>query len=156
MPPQPGIPSPAGPLPPLPGPFAPPIPPPPLPEPQPPVEIAPIPGQPVIPHPPLQLRALRGGCYLVNYDPVGASTVCYDGTLRVQKHTGGVTASGDLYQRPLKFVAEPLPAGPLASIFRRRKGKMVLAAPPDPAAGIPIFGRGKYRYYLRITQILEH
>ncbi len=70
----------------------------------------------------------------------------YDGTLRVECHNNGRTASGDLYQRPIIFLP-PIPGLP---------PRPILLAGPNPAAGIPVLGRGNYRYYLRVTQILEY
>lgn len=97
------------------------------------------------PIPPLNIRSLRCGCYLVNYKPIGSPLVTYDGTLRVECHSDGRTASGDLYQRPIFFL--PFPG---------QSPKPILLAGPNPANGIPILSRGRYRYYLRITQILEY
>ncbi len=143
--------NPEGPVPPLPEPLAPSSEPwPPVPEP-PPIPQPPFP-QPWPPFPPIHLRALRGGCYLINYQPIGNSLVTYDGTIRVERYSNGVTASGDLYQRPWHLVWLPPPPPPLPQIPRF---VLVLDPPPDPTQGIPIFARGKYRYYLRVTQILE-
>lgn len=103
--------------------------------------------EPTLPHPfpfppPLPLRSVRCGCYLISYKPNGSPLVMHDGTLRVECHSEGRTASGDLYQRPFRFVPgfPPIP---------------VLSPGPDPAAGIPILPRSRYRYYLRVTNILE-
>jgi hypothetical protein len=86
-------------------------------------------------------RALRGGCYLARYTPLQVSptqpgSVYYLGTLRVQVTGGTFTISGDLYLRRI-----PSPSSP--------------AAPPepDPGAGIPVFPRQDYRYYLRSTDV---
>lgn len=106
-------------------------------------DLQPIP----FPRPPIQLRSLRCGAYLVNYSPSGSSLVTYDGTLRVECHNAGRTASGDLYQRPVIFLPNPG--------FPPRPPRPVLLPGPNPAAGIPILPRGQYRYYLRVTQILE-
>ena len=94
--------------------------------------------------PPVSVRGVRCGCWLINYTPTGASLVAFDGTLRVECHSAGRTASGDLYQRPVIFV--PFPPGP---------PRPVLLPGPSPAAGIPVLAREKYRYYLRVTHILE-
>jgi hypothetical protein len=65
----------------------------------------------------------------------------YYGTMRVEKpdlsHT---TASGDLYAYPR--LISPSPGIPSPK-------------PPAPSASVPIFPRSRYRYYLRVTQILE-
>ena len=93
------------------------------------------------------IRWLRQGCYLLSYKPKNAPFyLTYDGTLRVQAHENGRTASGDLYQRPFKFICRP---GWPPICFP------VLLPGPDPANGIPILARDRYRYYLRVTQILE-
>lgn len=137
-------PNPEGPFPPLPEPF------PPFPEPQPPFPELPFP-QPIPqpfpwprPWPPIRIRSLRCGCYLVNYKPTGNSLVTYDGTLRVECHSNGRTASGDLFQRPIIFIP-PFPVP-----------RPILLPGPNPAAGIPILARSRYRYYFRVTQVLEN
>jgi len=98
---------------------------------------------PLIPVP--LLRSLKFGCYLLNYKPNSSPFyVTYDGTLRVEGSEGGRSASGDLYARPYSLIPHfPLPALP------------VLGTPPNPAAGIPVFAIKQYRYYLRVTSILE-
>jgi hypothetical protein len=101
--------------------------------------------------PPL-FRSLKCGCYLVNFTPVGHALVSYDGTMRVECHDDGRTASGDLYQRPLILLPHPFPK--LAQLLSKPP-KLVLAPAPNPKDGIPIFSRSRYRYYLRVTQILE-
>ena len=144
------IPNPEGPFPPLPDPL------PPFPEPEVPPLLPPgsynQPMEPIPwprPWPPFRFRSLRCGCYLLNYSPRGNALVGYDGTLRVECHNGGRTASGDLYQRPVVF----LPSRPgFPPILPRG----IMLAGPSPAAGIPILARGYYRYYLRVTQILEN
>lgn len=98
-----------------------------------------------IPLPPI--RWLRQGCYLLNYKPKEAGFyVTYDGTLRVEAHENGRTASGDLYQRPFHWICRP---GWPPICFP------VLLPGPNPANGIPVLARDRYRYYLRVTQILE-
>jgi hypothetical protein len=69
--------------------------------------------------------------------------------LRVECHSNGRTASGDLYQRRIIFLppSPPFPPGPPSP---------VVLPGPNPADGIPILARNRYRYYLRVTQILEH
>jgi hypothetical protein len=141
--------NPEGPLPPLPDPL-PPFPEPPLPEPSLPQPLfQPGPQPPPFPVPPIQRRSLRCGCYLINYSLNGSHLVRYDGTLRVECHSNGRTASGDLYQRRIVFLPPlpHLPPGP---------PRPVVLPGPNPAAGIPILARSRYRYYLRVTQILEH
>ncbi|MET1044168.1 MAG: hypothetical protein ABWX59_08640, partial [Microbacteriaceae bacterium] len=73
------------------------------------------------------------GCYLVRLDridPPGAGTdVHYDGTLRVSTADDLLAVSGDLY------VHRPWGAAG--------------AKEPEPAAGIPIFPRDDYRFYVR-------
>ena len=111
------------------------------------------------PVPPVPLRRVRHGCYLVNYTPNGPLVRTYDGTMRVERHSAGVTASGDLYQRPTILVPPPpipipgrVPPLPLPA---PTPAVLLLGPPPNPALGIPIFARSRYRYYLRITQIAE-
>jgi hypothetical protein len=86
-------------------------------------------------------RSVKCGCYLVAFKPTGSPFVVYDGTMRVECHSAGRTASGDLYQRKTIFGGHP--------------PRIMLGKPPNPAKGIPILPRDRYRYYLRITQILE-
>lgn len=94
--------------------------------------------KPVIPKPPFHLRALRGGCYYLAYVP-NSSVVNYYGTMRVEKPSASqTTASGDLYSYA-RFVLPPAP----------------IPRPPAVSASIPIFPRNLYRYYLRVTRILE-
>jgi hypothetical protein len=73
---------------------------------------------------------------------VGSPLVTFDGTIRVECHSNGRTASGDLYRRRT-LILPTFPPHP------------ILAPGPNPANGIPILARSRYRYYLRITQILE-
>lgn len=139
-------PNPEGPFPPLPEPI-PPVPEPPIllpPVLQPLPEPTPIPK----PWPPFQFRSLRCGCYLVNYTPKNSLAVSYDGTLRVECHNNGRTASGDLYQRPFIWIPKTIGFPPIAP-------RPILLPGPNPAAGIPILARSRYRYYLQVTQILE-
>lgn len=139
-------------IPPLPIPI-PPIPEPGLPFPRLPFPPEPFPRQPfpLQPFPPFQFKSLRCGCYLINYQPGGSSLVSYDGTLRVECHSNGRTASGDLYQRPVIFFPSiPIPG------FPPSPSRPILLSGPNPANGIPILARNRYRYYLRVTQILEY
>ena len=87
-------------------------------------------------------HALRGGSWLISWRPsLGQRWIVYDGTLRVEPTASGSRiVSGDLYQRPFRFIPGrfPIPA---------------LSAGPDPALGIPIQPRAQYRYYLRVTSL---
>ncbi|KQV61328.1 hypothetical protein [Duganella sp. Root336D2] len=97
----------------------------------------------------IKIKSVRPGCYLLNYTPSGIGLVTYDGTMRVEKHAGGRTASGDLYQRPVLFL-------PLKSALPADLARPLLLSGPNPASGIPILSRSRYRYYLRVTKILEN
>lgn len=103
--------------------------------------------QPLQPIPIPVRRSVRAGCWLANFSPVGAPLITFDGTIRVEAHSAGRTASGDLYQRRAVLVQWPLPSG---------GGGPVLMPAPNPANGIPILPINRYRYYLRITEILEN
>lgn len=92
--------------------------------------------------PPVFARSVRAGCYLLNYAPTASPLTSFDGTMRVESFFGGRTASGDLYQRPLLIISQ-LPL------------RTVMSAPPNPANGIPVFSRSRYRYYMRVTAIPE-
>jgi hypothetical protein len=119
----------------------------------------PFPGPGKIVFPPI--RSVRAGCWLLNYRPSGAALVSYDGTLRVESHSEGRTASGDLYQRPVIFLPVPI-----VSPFPQLQGKVsaspnlslkpIMLAGPNPASGIPILSRSRYRYYLRVTALPEY
>jgi hypothetical protein len=90
------------------------------------------------------LRSLRHGCYFLQWRPASTFWHRFNGTMRVERHSLGATASGDLYyHQAYRFTRFPS--------FR-------LAPNPDPSpsAGIPIFRRSAYRYYLRVTQVLEN
>jgi hypothetical protein len=141
-------PNPEGPFPPLPEPL-PPFPEPPFPQPFPLPQPFPQPIPWPQPWPPIQIRSLRCGCYLVSYQPNGSQLVKYDGTLRVECHNMGRTASGDLYQRPVIWL--PWPPG-----FPPMFPRPILLPAPNPAFGIPILARARYRFFLRVTQILEY
>jgi hypothetical protein len=81
------------------------------------------------------------GCYLIHYTPEMAFSfaLAYEGTLRVETTTGRTIASGDLYERSFDAMA----------------GESGAFAPsPDPKAGIPIFPIDRYRYYLRVTDLV--
>jgi hypothetical protein len=62
------------------------------------------PGGPIVTPP---LRSVRCGCWLLSYRPSGTPLVAFDGTLRVECHSAGRTASGDLYQRRVIFLPPP-------------------------------------------------
>lgn len=116
----------------------------------------PGPGGIIIP----QFRSVRAGCWLLNYKPSGASLVSYDGTLRVESHSDGRTASGDLYQRPVIFLPIPIPV-PFPTLQTKTAPtnlslKPILLAGPNPASGIPILARNNYRYYVRVTSLPEY
>ena len=111
-----------------------------------------------------RLKSLRCGCYLVNYTPTAQGLTTFDGTIRMECHSNGRTASGDLYQRRVFFLpltaALPAPAappigGPVANPPILPQPQLVLGPPPNPANGIPILARNRYRYYLRVTQLIE-
>jgi hypothetical protein len=95
---------------------------------------------------PLRRGSIRCGCWLIAYHPGGSPVVAFDGTLRVECHSAGRTASGDLYQRPTRLLPAPPPRPP----------HTVLLPPPNPAAGIPILPRSRYRYYVRVTSLPEN
>lgn len=88
-------------------------------------------------------RSLKEGCYLLRYTPIptvpAIRFIHYDGTLRVEREGTNTIASGDLYLH--RWFPLPFPSLPPVE--------------PNPALGIPIFPRSRYRYYLRVTQILE-
>ncbi|KAK0656933.1 hypothetical protein B0T16DRAFT_488161 [Cercophora newfieldiana] len=102
-------------------------------------------GPPPITFPP---RFIRGGCWLLSYEPRN-TTARYDGTLRIENHqpggaVTGRTASGDLYLRQNTLLAN------------NGGGHVTVNLPsPNPANGIPIFPRNKYTYYIRVTKIDE-
>ncbi len=74
------------------------------------------------------------GCYLLRLDPTGppgtSTGVHYDGTLRIASGDGTLAVSGDLY-------------------LHRGADGQGHPVEPDPAAGIPIFARQDYRFYVR-------
>ena len=92
---------------------------------------------PWLPH----IHWLSAGAWLINYEPYN-ERYAYDGTLRIEKHPAGRTASGDLYQRPGFF--SPIPPRQWFNL-----------SPPNPANGIPIQPKSRYRYYVRVTRIDE-
>jgi hypothetical protein len=62
--------------------------------------------------------------------------------MRIERDGTNTIASGDLYRHSLRTFRFPFPFQPPRP-------------EPDPGAGIPIFPISDYRYYLRVTQILE-
>lgn len=112
---------------------------------------------PITPIVPVRFHSVRCGCWLLSYRPAGAPLVAYDGTLRVECHGAGRSASGDLYQRPVIFLPIPPvtpiphPRIPTVPILRRP----ILLAGPNPANGIPILARSRYRFYVRVTALPE-
>lgn len=104
-------------------------------------------GIPQIPRFP-RFRSLRHGCWLMRYTPSGffpwpGGSIHYDGTMRIERDGFTTTASGDLYTHRTS------PFGGFGFPFPRPVRE------PDPGAGIPIFPRSAYRWYVRVTQILE-
>lgn len=90
--------------------------------------------------PPPILYSLDEGCYFTKFQPTGTSYK-YFGSIRVQRASAtNRIASGDLYYYKPPIVVWPFPVG---------------STEPKPANGIPVLSRKDYRYYLRITQILE-
>ena len=68
-----------------------------------------------------RLKSLRCGCDLVNYTPTAQGLTTFDGTIRMECHSNGRTASGDLYQRRVFFL--PLTAALAAPAARRSAGR---------------------------------
>jgi len=124
-------------------------------------------------------RSLRHGCYRIRFTPnVAFPFVHYEGTMRVERQGfTNTVASGDLYlhrwrppwlgpwiERTPELIPDP---GPLTPGGLTPGGltpgglapggltpDLSLAALTD-ASTIPIYPRSQYRYYLRVTQILE-
>ncbi len=86
-------------------------------------------------------RMLRAGCHLVrltrNARAPRTLPVRYDGTLRVERDEFGAVASGDLYLN-----------GPVGA-----PGLEPEREEPNPGAGIPVFARARYRFYVRVTEL---
>ncbi len=97
------------------------------------------------------MPALRSGCYLINYHPVGSRLTTYDGTLRVEARGAGATFSGDLYVRRTILPADPSPRQRRAQASRPRA---IPGPAPAAATGIPVFPRAQYRYYIRAARML--
>ena len=98
---------------------------------------------PVYRQPTYRFQSLRHGCYFLQWRPKDTWWYRFNGTMRVERHGAGTTASGDLYHHN-------------AYIIQRWPSYRFVSNPdPSPSAGIPIFPRSGYRYYLRVTGILE-
>lgn len=122
-------------------------------------------------HPWPMFRGLKEGCYLIRYTPISKPFFYpifhYDGTLRVQKEFVNTIASGDLYFHRCWWFVQPVTSRfttavsttPLTTTAVESVKPVVLKFPclsePDPSKGIPIFPIANYRYYLRVTKILE-
>lgn len=121
---------------------------------------------------PWRLRTLREGCYLIRYTPLIQRFLYplfhYDGTMRVQKESFNTIASGDLYihrwwwlvPKPVTptVTATPIVTTVPTTIVRADTDVTTMLPylfEPNPSQGIPIFPIARYRYYLRVTQILE-
>ena len=88
------------------------------------------------------IHSVRCGCWLISYRPSGAPLVAFDGTLRVECHSAGRTASGDLYQRPVIILRHSRsPSAPPRSGPGRSSQRPILLSGPNPANGIPILPR---------------
>lgn len=75
------------------------------------------------------------GCYLFLVTPIASPLQPMYGTCRLDRSTGHLQASGDLYASFDMDTTDPIPA-------------------PDPEAGIPIFPIRNHRYYLRVTEFV--
>ena len=91
-----------------------------------------------------KFKSLREGCYYIRFTQFSQSEnsefLHYNGTMRVQGESSSTIASGDLYFHQ-------------TSIGQNSSSPPVTE--PNPASGIPIFPINKYRYYIRVTKILE-
>ena len=106
---------------------------------------------------PYKLYSLNAGCYLVNMQLAGLS-YHYDGTIRVEHQGTNTIASGDLYyHKPIKIWPPILTtnANNTTGTLKPNISAFSIFGEPNPSNGIPIFARDKYRYYLKITTILE-
>ena len=137
----------------------------PVPDPPVPVPLPQPPGIPLRPFPPPFVPCnldLRDGCWAVSVRLGGGSLV---GTLRVDRGTGHLIASGDLYNDPPPVVHPGLdaPATALvADVLPRPAGitttaGAIAAAPGDLPfpfiTGIPIYARANYQSYLKVTSV---
>lgn len=105
-------------------------------------------GGVIVPGPILKFKSLKCGCYLINYTPKVGKLLTYDGTLRIECDSSRTT-SGDLYQRPIIYYPKPTILGKPPVLIP------ILLPAPNPSSGIPILPIKRYRYYLRVTDILE-
>jgi hypothetical protein len=137
----------------------------PVPVPDPPV-LAPLPlppGTPLPPFPPFVLCGLdlRDGCWAISVRLGAASLV---GTLRIDRGTGHLIASGDLYNDPPPVVHPDAPGAALTADALPRPAGItstagaIAAAPiallPFPFfTGIPIYARANYQSYLKVTGV---
>ena len=91
-----------------------------------------------------KFKSLREGCYYIQFtqisQPENSEFLHYNGTMRVQHEGSSTIASGDLYFHQ-------------TSIGQNSSSPSVIK--PNPANGIPIFPINKYKYYVRVTKILE-
>lgn len=112
------------------------------------------------------VRRLREGCHLLHYRPrtSSLSDPGFEGTLRVERDGNNNLASGDLYQQELTMVQIPSAApGQAPGDRERRRGDspvdpvfaLASLGQSRPAAGIPVFARSRYAFYLRVTGISE-
>lgn len=108
---------------------------------------------------PFPWRTLRCGCYIIKVVSSYNHLSVADGTLRVECHGKGRIASGDLYLRKIFYFGKPHLTKPskvaVAWSPRYRNFRPLLESDPDPSQGIPIFPRNQYRYYIKVTKILE-
>ena len=140
-----------------PGPLPGPVPDPPIP--------VPLPQPPGIPFPPFPPFVpcnldLRDGCWAIS---VRLGTASLVGTLRVDRGTGHLIVSGDLYNDPPPVAHLDAPgAALLADAPPRPPGitstaGAIAAAPralPFPfITGIPIYARANYQSYLKVTSV---
>lgn len=92
---------------------------------------------------PFRVHALRQGAYFLQWQPKTSPFIRYNGTMRIERHPAGATASGDLYtHQAFRIVTFPT-------------FKFIPNPDPSPSAGIPTYSRGNYRFYLEVTQVLE-
>lgn len=109
--------------------------------------LQPVPGPvPIpIPLPKFCLVPLPDGCYRLTYTK-NNGTGSFRGTLRVDRATGTLVISGDLYWFPTGADAADGPIGP---------GPVPFPVPPITLAkfGIPVYPRKQYHSYLKATAV---